>query len=149
MTEIVPGRLVLGSFEESFDAEGVLQKYGVTHVLNVAEECDVAGDERVGLEYRKYGMRDDDDDEDIRGVLQLCHVYLEEKRNSGGDTVVMVHCLEGVSRSACVVAWHLSMTEDRDFDDVMDSLRRLRPVVDPFPEYVRQAREFLATLQVS
>ena len=43
MTEIVPpGQLVLGSFADSFDVRGVLERYGVTHVLNVASECDVA-----------------------------------------------------------------------------------------------------------
>jgi len=145
MTEIVPGRLVLGSFEESFDVAGVLQKYGVTHVLNVAEECEVTGGHRVGLEYRKYGMRDDDPTEDITDALARCHAFMRDVL-AERDAVVMVHCLEGVSRSACVVAAHLSVVRGLTFDEAMDGLvKRLRLGVDPFPEYARQAREFSAT----
>lgn len=143
MTEIVPERLVLGSFADSFDVRGVLERYGVTHVLNVASECDVAGDRRLGLVYQKHGMPDDDAREDIRDTLRRCHAFIDAARAEDERSVVLVHCLEGISRSVCVLASYayLSCESFASFDEALTHIKKLRPAIDPYPPYVHQARE--------
>lgn len=129
MSLIVPG-VWLGSFEESFCAPD-----GVTHILNVAEECDVA--ERVGRTYLKLGARDDDPTEDISRILPAALNFIDNALR-GGE--VFVHCLEGVSRSACVVIAWLCACRGMTFDDATRLVHSARPLIDPFPAYAVQIR---------
>lgn len=55
MSLIVPN-LILGGFDESFDQD-LLAHHDVTHILNVASECNVL--ERVGRAYAKHSVPDD------------------------------------------------------------------------------------------
>lgn len=110
----------MGSFEESFRAPDT-----VTHVLNVAEECEVA--ERVGRTYLKLGARDDDPTEDISRILPAALDFVDEALR-GGE--VFVHCLEGVSRSACVVIAWLCARRGTTYDDATRLVKSARPSVD-------------------
>lgn len=130
MSLVVPG-VWLGSFEESFRAPDA-----VTHVLNVAEECDVAG--RVGRTYLKLGVRDDDPAEDIGRILPAALSFVDDALRDGGE--VFVHCLEGVSRSACVVIAWLCARRGMTYDDAARLVGTARPVVDPFPTYATRVR---------
>ena len=137
-TAVLPG-LLLAGFEESFDRRA-LAAHGVTHVLNVAAECEVS--QRVGLAYQKHGLPDDDPAADIRAVLGPCMAFLRAAHDGGG--CALVHCLEGVSRSACVVACYMVAHLGWAWPRAWARLRRLRPAVDPFPLYLAQTAAWLA-----
>jgi dual specificity phosphatase 12 len=130
---IVPG-VWLGSFEDSFDAPN-----SVTHILNVAEECDVT--ERVGRTYLKLGARDDDPSEDISRILPAALDFIDDALRGGGE--VFVHCLEGVSRSACVVIAWMCTRRGMTYEDAIRFVRRARPLIDPFPAYAAQVRNWV------
>lgn len=138
MTLILPG-LVLGSFQESFD-RSILAKHNATHILNVAEECNVS--HRIGLEYIKIGMPDDCLSFDMSGVLGNCINYIYHAHQTGG--CVFVHCLEGVSRSACVVLCYMVVYKGWCMDDAYAHMLACRPVIDPFPEYLAQTCKYLS-----
>ena len=72
MSLILPG-LVLASFEEFFDRR-LMAQHGVTHIPNVATECEVSG--RVGLSYAKHGVADDCPASDITGVMVVCMDFI-------------------------------------------------------------------------
>ena len=59
MSVVLPN-LILASFEESFDHN---VNVNVTHILNVALECDVS--ERVDRVYAKHGIADDCENSDM------------------------------------------------------------------------------------
>lgn len=96
-TLVLPGLYVSG-FEESFRCPD-----SVTHVLNVAAECEVS--ERVGRTYLACGVPDDCPDTDIRTILPPCIDFIHAAHAAGGT--VLVHCLEGISRSVCVVVAYM------------------------------------------
>ena len=135
-SEIADG-LLLASFEESFD-RAALAAHGVTHVLNVADECVVSC--RVDLTYAKFGaIRDDCADDDISAILPDCIAFIDSRRGS-----IVVHCLEGRSRSACVVLAYLVTRRGMTWDDALDRIARARPAVDVFPPFLEQTRRWCA-----
>lgn len=138
MSLIIDG-LVLGGLHESFDRD-LLVKYHVTHVLNVASECNIKS--RVDLVYAKYGVPDDCHLTDICTILGSCMDFMCEAQKNGG--CVFVHCLEGVSRSVCVVLCYLVKIEGWCHRDALKYLESCRSHIDPFPQYLEQTIEFCA-----
>lgn len=129
--------LVVAGFQESYDPDVI---DGVTHILNVAAECNVR--ERVGRVYAKIAIRDDDESENIARILPDCVLFITSAHEAGG--IVLVHCLEGVSRSACVAIAYLCVRDGMSYDDALLQLRQVRPQVDPFPTYAEQTRVWLS-----
>jgi protein-tyrosine phosphatase len=129
MSVIIPGRLLLGGVDESFD-RAVLSRNRVTHVLNVASELDNIKT-RVGLVYAMCGVPDDCPVSDMRSILSPSMDFLDAALRETG-ACVLVHCLEGVSRSVCVVLAYLVTTQVfADPDAALYHLQRCRPQVDP------------------
>jgi protein-tyrosine phosphatase len=133
----VLGDLVVCGFEESFDSR-VLEENRVTHILNVASECASTG--RLGLAYLELGVPDDCPDADIRDVLPGCLRFIGDAVAGGG--AVMVHCLEGRSRSVCVALAYMTAALGWDFDAALARVRSERPTADPWPRYLEQTREW-------
>lgn len=138
MSEFAPG-LWVGGVEEAFDLN-LLASARITAVLNVATELEFAG--RVGLEYNKLGIEDDSRIDDLRDILPDAMKLLRDEVMVRGG-VVMVHCLEGRSRSVCV-ALAFMVTELRcgSFDACLDRARECRPAIDPWPAFLLQTRSF-------
>ena len=133
MTAVAPD-LIVASFEESFDAAHAR----ATHVLNVASECEVS--ERVGRAYAKHAVRDDEPRDSLHAILGPCMRFIAAAHADGG--VVIVHCLEGKSRSVAVALAYQATRRGEDFWAAYELLRAARPVVDVFPKYLREAAAF-------
>ena len=56
---------------------------------------------------------------------------------------VFVHCLEGVSRSICVVLCYLVQHNGWIFENALMHMRSLRPHIDIFPKYLEDTRNYL------
>ena len=97
LTQVLPG-LFVGTVEDSFD-RFILAKEKVTHILNVASELDI--NERVDLVYKKIALDDDSYDDDIRDILPESLKFIDSALKNNG--IIIVHCLEGKSRSICVI----------------------------------------------
>jgi hypothetical protein len=129
-------RLYVGGADEAFAPEMTAL---ATHVLNVAAELDIK--QRVGLAYAHIGVGDDDARGDIRSILDACVEWVDAAMEAGG--VVMVHCLEGKSRSVCVCAAYLCVKLGHDLDAALALLRVRRPQTDIFPLYADQLLEYV------
>ncbi len=104
-----------------------------------ADECVVS--ERVGRVYAKHGVRDDCPDTDITAIFPKCIEFIRSAHAAGGS--VVVHCLEGVSRSVCVAVAYMcstGMTPDQAFDAV----RAVR-AIDVFPRYEADTRAWVVS----
>lgn len=135
MTIIIP-RLIVGSFEESFDV-AILEKNNITHILNVASELHVS--ERVGRCYAKFGIQDDDPSEDIQKTLPNALKFIHSAFQNDGS--VFVHCLEGKSRSVCVCIAYLVIFLGMNFDESIKLVSDKRNI-DIYPRYLEQTRCF-------
>ncbi len=136
MSLIIDG-LILGGLHESFD-RALLAKYHVTHVLNVASECNIKS--RVGLVYAKYGVPDDCNLTNICTIMDSCIDFICDARKNG--RCVFVHCLEGVSRSACVVLCYLIAIEGWTPEHAVQHLYKCRSNLDPYPPYLEQTLQY-------
>lgn len=139
MDEVARG-LFVGSLDDSFD-DAQLTENRISCVVNLADEVELAG--RIGLEYYNFGMPDDCVRGDMTTVLPKC---LETVRDltSRGETV-LVHCLEGKSRSVCVALAYMFVYGNRDWDGNYRTLSNKRGCIDPFPSYLAQTKAFCDT----
>lgn len=133
---LIVDNLIVASFEESFD-EDLLASHKVTHVLNVASECEVCNEGRQNLIYAKHAIGDDDADASMIDILSACMSFLD------GANVTIVHCLEGKSRSVCVVLAYMCLRLGWQWDDALAHVRGVRPCISPFPKYLRETRAFV------
>lgn len=129
--------LFVGSLEDSFDT-AQLTENRISCVVNLADEVQLAG--RIRFEYFKFGIPDDCLQSDMTTVLPTC---LETVRDltSRGETV-LVHCLEGKSRSVCVALAYMFVYGNRDWDGNYHTLSNKRACIDPFPLYLEQTKAF-------
>eukprot|EP01026_Neomeris_dumetosa_P031282 TRINITY_DN2481_c0_g2_i3.p1 TRINITY_DN2481_c0_g2~~TRINITY_DN2481_c0_g2_i3.p1 ORF type:complete len:393 (+),score=28.01 TRINITY_DN2481_c0_g2_i3:196-1374(+) len=67
--------------------------------------------------------------EDIRCVLYTCFDFIEEALQSNG--CVLVHCMQGVSRSTAVVIGYLMWKMNRRYDVVFNEVKSIRGIANP------------------
>lgn len=135
--------LLVGGFEESFD-RSILLAHNVTHILNVASELNVV--ERVGRQYMKCGVEDDDANGFISAIFDTTNEYIARAIQDGG--CVFVHCLEGKSRSVCVCLAYMVRVMGYNFEDALAKICEKRNI-DIFPLYLSQTIQYCMTGEIN
>ncbi|GIL51842.1 hypothetical protein Vafri_7769 [Volvox africanus] len=104
-----------------------LRQSGITHVLNcVGFICkEYFKDE---LTYKTLYLQDTPA-EDILCVLYDCLDYIDGALQSGGH--VLVHCSQGVSRSATLVIAYIMWRSGKPYDEVFAAVKAVRGVANP------------------
>jgi protein-tyrosine phosphatase len=134
---LIVSNLLVGDVHDAFN-RALLSSRHVTHVLNVASELNIPT--RINLCYAKHGISDDCDNSDMRDVLSDAVQFVSTALSNHGT--VLVHCLEGKSRSVCVCIAYMVCTLRWEFDSAVAHVRMLRPQIDPYPLYLEQTRQF-------
>ncbi|KAK7935052.1 protein-tyrosine phosphatase-like protein [Apiospora marii] len=140
-----------------------MAKYGITHVLSLTEDRDWPA---IALE---SGFKQltvplmDTQLEDLLMYLDMLVLWIEDALLSERPTQdgeqgrkqqqqqqqqlnprpqprVLVHCLQGVSRSGAVVVAYTMRALGLDYDAALDVVRRNRPAVSPNPGFADQLR---------
>jgi len=138
MTQVANG-LWVGNLDEAFD-KNVLKTAGITHILNVASELEFT--ERVGMIYDKIAVDDDSYEANIETILPCALSHIRTVIQNGG--IVMVHCLEGKSRSICVVLAYMIIDCGMTLEASQAFLKSRRSI-DIFPFYLTQTLVFCKT----
>lgn len=129
--------LWVGSLDDAYDASIISN---VTHILNVASELELLP--RINHKYIKIAVNDDDMDTDICSIFNKCIAWITQAHNKDNGTV-LVHCLEGKSRSVCVCLAYMCVIEGMSFQDALTLIKTKRPIIDIFPLYQRQLEDYL------
>jgi len=132
--EIIPGyNLYLGSQDAATNEQGLLGK-GVRHILNVA----------TGIEYRESPNNIyckipvlDLDTVDIIPIFEQCFEFINLGRREGG---VLVHCNQGVSRSATVVIAYIMKHEKLPLEEAYNLTKKAKPDIKPNPGFMEQLK---------
>ena len=122
----------------------LLQRLGVTHILNLTCEVDNALPGR--FIYKTIRARDNLAQQ-LRGHFAEIVDFIEDVRRRAGAKV-LVHCSEGVSRSTTAVLAWLMRAEGKQLGDAFDELKALRPVTEPNPSFLQQLRQYEQDLQL-
>lgn len=129
------------------------------HVLNVAKESSTpfVGDTSLGLTYLHIPLLDDES-QDILSSFRPCIQFIGTQPAPGrpdqtslrfrtDDALgrngrVLVHCVEGKSRSAAVCAAFLIKRLGLTAQQALVQLRQARPIVSPNAYFVKQLHAF-------
>ena len=135
MRRIVEG-LYLGNREDARDL-GRLERAGVTHVVNCAEE--LPNYHEGTLTYLALGLRDPDPA--FRGCIERTCAFIDGARAEGKG--VLVHCFAGISRSPSMVLAYLCHLGD----SLEQAVKRLGAAAwtDPDVLFLKQLAEHEGT----
>ncbi|PNW79482.1 hypothetical protein CHLRE_09g416950v5 [Chlamydomonas reinhardtii] len=124
-SEVSPGLFLSGDYVAK--NRETLRQAGVTHVLNcVGFICKEYFKEE--LTYKTLYLQDTPA-EDISCVLYDSLNYIDAALQSGGR--VLVHCSQGVSRSATLVIAYMMWRSGKPYDEVFAAVKGIRGVANP------------------
>ena len=104
----------------------ILLKYGITHILNVADDVDNLY-EGKGFEYCSLKVKDFEMDEGISRTFNNAIQFMKKALASGENNAVLVHCLNGSNRSVTIIIFLLMELEDKKLKDVWVEIKSLHP----------------------
>ena len=120
---ILDNALYLGNLESAMH-RGLLAKYGITHIVNLACTKPVYPD----LEYLCINVGDDPH-EPLHRAFDGAFSFIDAALAGNGK--VLVHCQAGVSRSATIVIGYLMHHHKMTLDDAHMHTKQRRPCVYP------------------
>lgn len=128
--------LLLASQDAAHNID-TLQRYKVSHVLNVAYGVpNLYPDLFV---YKTLQILDLPDT-DITSYLADCSSFIDEARKQKG--VVLVHCNAGVSRSSSIAIGYLMQREGLSFEDAYSQVKVARPSIHPNRGFYQQLQSY-------
>jgi protein-tyrosine phosphatase len=124
---------------------GHLLQLGITHVLNVSNEVDNAFPD--SFEYLRLTLPDDPD-VDIARHFQPALEFLTKAKSAASSNRVLVHCYQGVSRSAAIVLSFLIVSRGLSLKEAFSFCKACRPQISPNIGFWKQLAAFeIATRQ--
>lgn len=125
-SEVLPEALFITSYWVASDEEA-LRKRNITHIVNSAADiCDSCFPDK--FQYLTYYLKDANGEE-ISLLFYKTLEWIHEAIVKGGR--VLVHCREGVSRSATFVIAYLMWRQSLSFEAAHDLIRQARPICNP------------------
>lgn len=119
----------------------LLEKYKVTHILNVASHVNNIYPDK--FTYLSLDLRDLPDFP-IFCAFPKAFDFIDSAIESGG--CVLVHCNAGISRSATIVLAYLIKKKGMPLNDAFSYLRSKRPSSFPNPGFMIQLKTFEESL---
>lgn len=130
--EVVDEFLYLGNMWQA-SCRQVIDHLRITHVVNAT--LDVGNVfEADGVKYHEVKIRDAPD-ADIAAFFDSTFAFIDEAKQSGGR--VLVHCTQGISRSATLVIMYVMRAFDWSLAQAFNFVRSGRGVVMPNEGFVR------------
>merc|ERR1719401_2229787 len=144
--------LFLGGAKNANNGKELTVRTGITHILNVAhevfqdwearDEWFAYNDERkVPHAYKKFSWYDlphQDIFKEMEGPLE----YIRAARKASPENRVLVHCVQGISRSASVIIAYLMTEENMSLKQAYEHTKELRPIIEPRLEFLHQLAAF-------
>lgn len=150
LSEITPW-LYLSADPAARDLE-MLRSAGITNVLNAAGMVCSNYHSDKGVDYRTFYLIDGPT-EDIDSVAYDAIEYLDSATDlagTGGSPQphrALIHCWQGVSRSAALVILYLMFRRNMDYDSAYQYVRERRPIARPNVGFMCQLLAWQKRLQ--
>jgi len=154
-TEILPW-LFLGGNRNAENEKELTVRTQITHILNLAHECNIPPvirepveeyNRQRGLEfvYKKIAWLDLPE-QSLHARLPEALQFLEEA-HSDDRNHVLVHCVQGISRSTSVVIAYLMKHEGMSLREAFNYVTSRRPVALPRRDFMDQLGEIECQLK--
>lgn len=125
--QVVSGRIYIANREQARN-RSMLQSLGVTHVVNASRDETTPFPE--SFQYCNCGLPDSVET-DISSVLEVTYWFISAALEESPESVVLVHCSRGVSRSVAIVAGYLMRTFALSFTESIGRIRQSHPAAEP------------------
>jgi len=134
----VPGALYLGSITAVLDPS-ILKEHDIHHLVQVLDVPWLPAYEEDGYEcYRLDTLATES--QDLQPHLEDTVEDIDSALRRGRN--VLVHCQQGVSRSAAIVIAYLIRKRGMSFDSAVAFVRQRRPCIKPNSGFVRCLQEW-------
>jgi len=154
-SEILPW-LYLGGHRNAENEKELTVRTGITHILNVAHECNMDYRPREVWEsynhergatsvYKKISWLDLPEQR-IDGTLDEALEFIRVAHESHAGNHVLVHCVQGISRSATVVIAYLVRHEGMTLKAAFEHVSKVRTTALPRKEFLHQLVELECSL---
>lgn len=139
------GRLYIGRIEALYDLKDLDSKK-ITHILSIVEEgiCPTEFTEFANYQRDLINARDEVD-QPLRSYFHHTNSFIDAGLQGNGG--VLVHCIEGVSRSAAIVCAYLMVKENIQPQQALDRIRQSRPQCRPNDGFWAQLFTYQQELQ--
>lgn len=129
--------IYIGSIETAHKTK-LLQKHGITHILNVSEEKSQIDPSFV---YSHIPFMDGRT-VDISLYFEEAFKFIESAKNKSGK--ILIHCQYGMSRSVSIaIAWLLKNEKQKtSYEDVLKLVVSKRPMASPNEGFTKKLKEF-------
>ncbi|KAH9948323.1 phosphatases II [Amylocystis lapponica] len=138
-----PGALYLGSFSAILDPALLSGHHigALVQVLDAPWLPSMEAHAKQGTHLESYRLDIlDSTSADLAPHLESTVRWIDDKLRKGIN--VLVHCQQGISRSAAVVIAYLIYTQNMTYDSAFDLVRRKRACVKPNSGFVRCLQEW-------
>lgn len=132
---LVNPRLYLGSYNEAHSLSW-LSTHKVTHIVNCAKEIPAFYPD--SFQYLCLNL-DDVPEQNIHLALDISHKYISSALKNP-SSIVFVHCMMGISRSATMVIHHLMAESKLSYEEVYRRVRAKRDIIHPNVGFVKQIK---------
>ncbi|KAG6378741.1 protein-tyrosine phosphatase-like protein [Boletus reticuloceps] len=117
---VIPGRLYLGNIHAARSPRSITERR-ITHIVSVCNDAIPAEIPESGIAHLRVPVEDVDFADLLIWLPTACQ-FIEQAIAAGG--VVLVHCNQGLTRSATVVAAYLMCTRRIDATQAMSAVRQ-------------------------
>jgi len=132
-SEVVPNMVYVAGHQVAGDLE-CLRRNRITHIVNMAADvCESSFPDHFC--YLTYYLKDTNS-EDISPLFYRTLDWMQHAVDTGGR--VLVHCREGVSRSATMVLAYVMWQQGLTFEVAYQNLRKVRPICNPNTGFICQ-----------
>lgn len=127
--------LYLGNFGDSMNLDN-LKKLGITHIVNISGLNNTYPED---FEYLRIYI-EDDESKNIAAHFGKSNRFIYNAIAKGGK--VLVHCIEGKSRSPAIVVAFLMRKKKMNFSDAYFLVKKERPMIEINQGFLKQLKEY-------
>nr|GAT49055.1 MAP kinase phosphatase 2 [Mycena chlorophos] len=124
---IIENKLYLGNLVAARSTRSLTERR-ITHVLSVCTEAIPAELPQSGIQHMRIAVEDVDYADLLIHLPSACQ-FIHQALQTGG--IVLVHDVQGISRSAAVVAAYLMWTQRLNATRALETIRRARDQIWP------------------
>lgn len=143
LSEIIPNFLYLSSYNAAKNRD-LLEKNKITHIINCAADfCENVFEQENKYTYLSFFLKDHVL-ENIECLFYDCIKFIESVKEKGGR--VLVHCIQGISRSVSIVMAYLIYKKKVSYDKAFSIVQSKREISSPNFGFSIQLQNFYMRL---
>ncbi|EGO02170.1 hypothetical protein SERLA73DRAFT_177969 [Serpula lacrymans var. lacrymans S7.3] len=131
---IIEGKLYLGNIQAARSSRSLSERK-ISHIISVCSDQIPAEDPASGFTHLRINVEDVDHADLLIELPRACR-FIDKAIHNGGT--VLVHCVQGLSRSAAVVAAYLMCTRRIRSTQALDIIRQAREQIWLNPGFQEQ-----------